>query len=97
VKDNLRSNWTIEGLLTRLPAFRRVDDRGDGLAFRVAGVSPTRTAYVYLYGEDPDLIHYDLEDESVENGEWDHAVERGSVGSVEELCVVLQRWLRPVG
>ncbi len=97
MSDNLRSNWSTEGLLARLPGLRRVDDGGDLLAFRVAGTSPARAAYVYLYGEDPDLIHYDLEDEAIEGGQWDGAVECGSARSVEELRSVLWRWLYPQG
>ena len=92
MKDLLRTNWTIEALLAALGDFRRTDDGVDLLAFRVAGGS-RRSVYVYLYGDDPDLIHFDLEDESVESGEWDHAVERGSVSSVQDLRAMVVRWL----
>ena len=97
MSDNLRSNWTTEALLTRLPGLRRIDDGGDLLAFRVAGYLLSRAAYVYLYGEDPDLIHYDIEDESIEGCEWDNTIERGSVRSVEELRSILWRWLQVAG
>jgi len=93
--DNLESNWTIGDILSRLPGYRRVDDGGDLLAFRITGFHGRRAAYVYLWGENPDLIHYDLEDPSVGSGEWDHAVGRGSLRSVEELDAVLRAFLRP--
>lgn len=90
--DKLRSNWEINDLLQHLPEYRH-QDVGGLLEYRLAGSHPTRTAYVYLYGENPNLIHYDLEDPTVDTGEWDHAVERGSVSSVEDLKSVLSRWL----
>jgi len=73
--------------------FQRTDDGADLLALGVAGVMPQRSVYFYLYGDDPDLIHFDLEDESVETGEWDNTVERGSVRSIEDLRVIVVRWL----
>lgn len=97
MSDPLRSNWSLDNLLAQLPGLRRVDDGGDLLAFRVAGLSPSRTAYVYLYGDDPALIHYDLEDPSIDDGEWDHAVERGSVASGERLRALLDDWLGILG
>jgi len=93
MKDLLRTNWTIEPLLAALHDFQRTDDGVDLLAFRVAGSMPQRSAYVYLYGDNPDLINFDLEDESVETGEWDHAVQRGSVRSIPDLRAIVVRWL----
>ena len=93
MRDNLHSNWTIQEILAILPEFRWIDDGGDLLAFRLAGVVPHRSVYVYLYGEDPRLISFDLEDESVETGEWDHAVKRGSVRSLKDLRTQVRAWL----
>ena len=93
VQDNLRSHWSVPELLAQLPDFRRVDDGSDLLAFRLAGAFPHRSVYVYLYGENPDLIHYDLEDESAPTEQWDHAVRRGSACSVGELREVVGSWL----
>lgn len=93
MRNLLRTNWTIEPLLEALRDFRRTDDGTDLLAFRVAGDTPQRSVYVYLYGNDPDLINFDLEDDSVETGEWDHAVERGSVRSIDDLRAFVVRWL----
>src|SRR6266851_3437008 len=90
--DKLRSNWKLDDLLQHLSAYRYYDV-GGLLECRLGGINPTRTAYVYLYGEDPNLIHYDLEDESAQTDEWDHAVERGSVSSIDDLKAVLRRWL----
>ncbi len=90
--DNLRSNWKMDDLLQQLSAYR-LQDVGGLLEHRLAGCHSTRTAYIYLYGEDPNLIHYDLEDAAAQTNEWDHAIERGSVSSVENLRTVLQRWL----
>jgi hypothetical protein len=83
----------VSKLLAELRGFRRVDDGSDLLAFRLVGVFPQRSVYVYLYGENPDLIHYDLDDASAETGQWDHAVRRGSARSVEELREVVGSWL----
>jgi hypothetical protein len=93
VRDKLRSNWSVPVLRATLPEFQRTDDGTDLLAFRVAGAVPHRSVFVYLYGEDPDLIHYDLEDVAAETGEWDHAVARGSVRSVDELRAIVRGWL----
>ncbi len=93
MRDILQTNWSVEPLLETLRDFRRIDDGSDLLAFHVVGVAPQRAVFVYLYGEDPDLIHYDLEDEAVDTGEWDHAVERGSVCCSDELRAVVVRWL----
>jgi hypothetical protein len=93
MRDNLHSSWTIQEILAALPEFRRIDDGGDLLAFRLAGAIPHRSVYVYLYGDDPRLIHFDLEDESVETGEWDHAINRGSVRSLEDLRPQVRVWL----
>jgi hypothetical protein len=48
--DALHSNWTVAQVLAALQGLRRIDDGFDLLAFRVAGASPTRAVYVYLYG-----------------------------------------------
>jgi hypothetical protein len=93
MQDNLRSNWTVSGLLAELPGFQRADDGSDLLAFRLVGASPQRSVYVYLYGQDPDLIHFDLEDTSAETGNWDSVVRRGSVRTVEELRQFVGPWL----
>lgn len=93
MEDHLSSNWSALGLLAALIEFRRIDDGSDLLAFRLAGEIPQRSVYVYLYGEDPAAIHFDLEDES-EIGEWDQAVKRGAVRSVAELRTVLHGWLQ---
>jgi hypothetical protein len=93
MRDNLHSNWTVPGLLAGLRDFRRADDGTDLLAFRLVGALSQRSVYVYLYGENPDLIHFDLEDETVETGKWDHAVRRGSACSAEELWAVIRAWL----
>jgi hypothetical protein len=91
--DPLDSNWTVPQVLAALPGLRRVDDGDDLLAFRVAGACLTRTAYVYLYGGTPELISFDLEDEAVETGEWDHAVQRGQTRSLAELRAVVSEFL----
>jgi hypothetical protein len=80
-------------VLAALPGLRRVDDGSDLLAFRLAGTSPTRSVYVYLYGGAPDLISFDLEDEAVESGTWDHAVVRGQTHSLAELRRAVVQWL----
>ena len=95
--NNLHSNWSVPELLAGLRHFRRADDGSDLLAFRVVGDFPHRAVFVYLYGKDPDLIHFDLEDESRETRNWDHAVRRGSVRSLEELRSVVASWLPRCG
>jgi hypothetical protein len=97
VQDNLRSNWSVSELLAELRDFRRVDDGSDLLAFRLIGSYPQRSVYVYLFGENPDLIHFDLEDEFAQTGQWDHAVRRGWAGSVVELQEVVGSWLGEQG
>jgi hypothetical protein len=94
MRDNLHSNWSLATLLAALPEFRRTDDGIDLLAFRLAGAIPQHSVYVYLYGGDPDLIHFDLEDESANTDEWDHAVRRGSARSIAELRAVVLAWLQ---
>jgi hypothetical protein len=89
----LHSNWTVPRVLAALPGVRRLDDGADLLAFRVAGASQTRTAYVYLYGGDPDLISFDLEDQAVESDAWDHAVRRGQTRSLADLTNAVLGWL----
>ena len=91
--DPLATNWSLNTVLQSLPDVNRVDDGSDLLAFRVAGTHPTRTAYVYLYADGLDTIAFDLEDESIDNGEWDHAVERGTTESLDELRQVIVSWL----
>jgi hypothetical protein len=91
--DALHSNWTVSQVLAALRGVRRVDGGSDLLAFRVAGASPTRTAYVYLFGSDPGLISFDLEDQAAEIGEWDKAVQRGQTRSLAELAEVVSGWL----
>jgi hypothetical protein len=91
--DMLRSNWSITVLLTALHEFRRSDDGVDLLAFRLEGAIPGHSAYIYLYGDDPNLIHFDLEDAATTD-QWDHAVRRGDVRSIEELQGVIRGWLQ---
>ena len=93
-----RSNWTVDGLLTKLPRFRRVDGGGDLLAFRLAGASPGRTAYVYLSADEPAAIHFNLDDAGAKSLSSDPTAERGSVDSASDLSLVLRWWLAaPVG
>jgi len=92
MRDPLDSNWSVDAILPELAGYRRVDDGGDLLAFRMAGPASNRFLFVYLYGSDPDYIHYDLEDPSVDNYEWDHAIERGSVRTVADLRSICERW-----
>lgn len=86
------SHWTTAGLAHSLREFRRLDDGTDNLAFSIAGDCANRSAYIYLYGDDPFSIHYDLEDASVDTGSWDHAVRRGSARSIEELRWIVSDW-----
>jgi len=87
------SNWSVAGLLLKLPRFRRVDKGGELLAFRLAGNTPGRTVYVYLYGEDPSAIHFDLEQETPPNQAFDLEPEHGSAWSVGDLALILRWWL----
>jgi hypothetical protein len=87
------SNWTVHGLLDKLPGYRRVDRGGELLAFRVAGDSPTRTVYIYLYGDDPSAIHFDLEDSTPARSGYDQPPEHGSVWSAGDLALVVRWWL----
>ena len=91
--DALHSNWSVPQVLAALTGVRRVDAGADLLAFRVAGESPTRTVYVYLYGDDPDRISFDLEDSTANTGAWDHAVQHGETRSLSELREVVKGWL----
>ncbi len=93
MSDMLHSNWSVSTLLTALNEFRRIDEGADLLAFRLVGTIPGHAAYVYLYGEDPDMIYFDLEDDA-STDEWDYAVRRGDVRSIEELVVVIRGWLK---
>jgi hypothetical protein len=88
------SNWSVQGLLAGLAGYRRVDRGGELLAFRVAGGSASRSVYVYLYGEDPAAIHFDLEDATPIRPGWDQPPERGSVRSAGDLALVVRWWLR---
>jgi hypothetical protein len=63
----------------------------------VAGAHLTRAAYIYLYGGDPYLISFDLEDEAINSNEWDCTVRRGEVRSLEELRDIVLGWLAGVG
>lgn len=69
MQSTLHSNWSVTNLLAELRDFRRIDDGTDLLAFRLVDALPMRSVYIYLYGEDPDLIHFDLEDESADADE----------------------------
>jgi len=93
-KHGSGSFWTIAGVAKCLGEFRRIDDGSDFLALCVAGDCPHRTAYIYLYGEAPESIHFDLQDASVENGSWDHVVRKGSARSIDELRSHLTDWFR---
>src|SRR5262245_17281793 len=87
------SNWTVAGLLTKLPGFRRVDKGSELLAFRLAGNTPGRTVYVYLYGDDPSDIHFDLEQEAPPNQAFDLEPEHGSARTIGDLALILRWWL----
>ena len=88
----LRSDWTVAQVLNALSGAQRIDDGIDLLAARVVGTIPNRSAYVYLYGDDPSLISFDLEDEASDL-HWDHAVRRGEVRSLDQLCAEVLPWL----
>ena len=89
------SNWSVHGLLDKLHGYRRIDRGGELLAFRLAGNSPSRSVYVYLYGEDPGAIHFDLEDSSPVRPDWEQPPEHGSVWSAGDLELVVRWWLAP--
>jgi hypothetical protein len=91
--DALRSNWEAQDLLSELARYPRADDGTDRMAFRIKSTSSARTMYVYLYGGQPDLIHFDLEDPTSDAVEWDAAVGRGSAGTKERLLEVAHLWL----
>src|SRR4051794_33659701 len=93
MQDQPRSIWSAPELLEALPGYSRCDDGTDLLAFRLAGTVPQRFVYVYLYGDAPDLINYDLEDRSAATVEWDYTVQRGSARTANELRVVVRCWL----
>jgi hypothetical protein len=88
-----RSNWDVRDLLSELAQYRRIDDGADPMAFRIRSSSSARTMYVYLYGGQPDLIHFDLEDPSSPSVEWDAAVGRGSAKTKGRLLEVARTWL----
>ncbi len=90
------SRWSIPQILTALPGLRRLDDGTDLLACRVAGFSPPRAAYIYLYGDDPNVIRFDLEDESADTSEWDNAIRRGQTVSLSELRKAVLSWVNAV-
>lgn len=87
------SLYSVHGLLAKLPGYRRVDRGGEVLAFRVAGDSPARSVYIYLYGDDPAAIHFDLEDSTELRPGWNQPPERGSVWSAGDLALVVRWWL----
>ena len=93
MRDRLLSNWSVPQLLEVLQGYTRCDDGVDLLAFRLSGVVPHRCVYVYLYGDNPDLIHFDLEDRSAGAEELDYTVRRGAVQTREELRTVVRLWL----
>ena len=88
------SKWSVPGLLARLSGYRRVDQGREALAFRVVGDSPMRSVYVYLYGDDPDAIHFDLEDTTEQLPGLEQPPEHGSVWSDGDLALVVRWWLR---
>ena len=92
-KCDFNTDWSVEQLLAALPEYERLDDGTDLLAFIVRGREAGHTAYIYLFGQGRQTISYDLEDWSRETGEWDHAVERGSVTTIEDLTRICRRWL----
>lgn len=93
MSDRLRSNWSVPRLLAALPHLKRLDDGTDLLACRLSGTVLNRSLYLYLYGDDPGLIHFDLEDASADRAEWDGAVERGGVRTLAELQTIASHWL----
>lgn len=95
MRDRLQSNGSVPQILEALQGYTRCDDGVDLLAFRLSGVVRHRRVYVYLYGDDPDLIHFDLEDRSAASEALDYAVRRGAVRSTDELLAVVRLWLGP--
>jgi len=94
--DPLQSNWSIPEVLAAVPNYRRTDDGVDLLACRIAGEHEGRAVYLFLYGADPDSIHYDLEESTaVTNERWDGATESGSVNNLAVLPVIVRQWLEP--
>jgi hypothetical protein len=91
--DTLQSDWDVRELLAELAQYTRADDGSDLLAFRIKGSSSARTMYIYLYGGQPDLIHFDLEDPTSNGNEWDAAIGRGSTRTTERLLEVAHMWL----
>jgi hypothetical protein len=89
----LRSNWTVLGLMAKLPGFRRVDPGGDPLAFRLAGGLPGRMVTIRLSVQEPTVIAFDLEDRYAVRPAWDEGCEHGTVDSVGDLALVLRHWL----
>ena len=87
------SDWTVHGLLAKLPGFRRVDYGGERYAFRLAGDAAGRTVYVCLFGEDPSAIHFDLEGGAARPAWSGHGPEHGRVWSAGDLALVLRWWL----
>lgn len=88
-----RSSWAIDKILHLFSGYQRVDDGTDTLAARVVSNSSNRRMYFYLYGEDPALIHFDLEDPDADTHEWDGAVGRGTVKNPANLLTVARTWL----
>lgn len=89
------SQWSVPGLLAKLSGFRRVDRGDEMLAFRVVGDVPDRSVYIYLYGDDPAAIHFDLEESTELRPGWDQPPEHGSVWSAGDLALVVRWWLAP--
>ena len=93
----LRHDMTVDGLVARLPQFRRVDSGRDESVCRLAGKVPGRTACLHLYSEDPRAIHFDLDDSNAPTLDWEQSSEHGRVSDVGDLVLVLQWWLTPGG
>ncbi|MBL8740106.1 MAG: hypothetical protein JNK04_03395 [Myxococcales bacterium] len=88
-----KSSWHVDQLLAALSQFDRIDDAADDLAFRIGAPSAQRTMYVHLYGGDPWLIHFDLEDPTQAPTSWDHRISSGAVEDVESLRTMAEAWL----
>jgi hypothetical protein len=97
MKIVLRHDLTVDGIVARLPDFRRIDPRTDDTTCRLAGDIPGRTAYIHLHADDPRTIHFDLDDANSTTLDWDPTAERGSVVSVGDLTLVLKWWLTRTG
>jgi hypothetical protein len=87
------SDRDVGEILSVLHEHPRLDSGVDRLAFRIGSRSSDRAMYVYLYGSDSAQIHFDLEDPAAETEQWDGAVARGSVTTIERLALVAREWL----